>query len=152
MLNNLSSDDLRRQLGENNAAMNTLAEDNQEIVELLSQRGLQAINYSSDLAEIRLLLERRADVPLTAKELKAGGWYLKEVTQSSWDALELYGFESYSDFACKDIGLRFCGAPWAGFALNPSGNVARFSHKKDLSGLKQIHRRGNRFYWGAPNG
>lgn len=96
--------------------------------------------------------DRKYGIPLSAEELKAGGWYLKEVTQSSWDALELYGFESYSGFACKDIGLRFCGAPWAGFALNPSGNVARFAHKKDLSGLKQIHRRGNRFYWGAPNG
>lgn len=42
MLNNLSSDELRRQLGENNAAMNTLAEDNQKIVELLAERGLQA--------------------------------------------------------------------------------------------------------------
>lgn len=42
-MQNLNSDQLRRQLGENNAAMNTLTEDNQKIVELLAQRGLKAI-------------------------------------------------------------------------------------------------------------
>lgn len=60
-MKNLNSDQLRAQLHENNCAMNILAEDNQEIVELLSQRGLQAINYSSDLEDIRILLERRAE-------------------------------------------------------------------------------------------
>ena len=48
MLNNLSGDELRRQLDENNAAMNTLAEDNQKIIELLASRGLQAIDSSSN--------------------------------------------------------------------------------------------------------
>lgn len=43
-MNGLDSDELRRQLSENNAAMNTLAEDNQKIVELLAERGLQAID------------------------------------------------------------------------------------------------------------
>ncbi len=42
-MQNLNSDQLRRQLGENNAAMNILTDDNQNIVELLAGRGLQAI-------------------------------------------------------------------------------------------------------------
>ena len=47
-MQNLNSDKLRRQLDENNAAMNTLAEDNQKIVELLAERGLQAIDAASN--------------------------------------------------------------------------------------------------------
>ena len=47
-MNGLDSDELRRQLSENNAAMNTLAEDNQKIIELLASRGLQAIDASSN--------------------------------------------------------------------------------------------------------
>jgi len=39
---NLNSDELRKRLGENNATMNTLTEDNQKIVDLLADRGLQA--------------------------------------------------------------------------------------------------------------
>ena len=47
-MNNINSDQLRRQLDENNLAMNTLADDNQRIVELLAQRGLKAIEKTAD--------------------------------------------------------------------------------------------------------
>lgn len=146
MLNNLSSDDLRRQLGENNAAMNTLAEDNQEIVELLSQRGLQAINYSSDLAEIRLLLERRADVPLTAKELKAGGWWCADTSSSAEVAFSLSGLAAHAP-GWDGKKYYFCFM-YRGFV----GRDLMTQLPEKTLNLKQIHRRGNGFYWGAPNG
>lgn len=47
-MNHLSSDQLRLQLQENNWAMNALSEDNQKIVELLAQRGLQVIEPNSN--------------------------------------------------------------------------------------------------------
>lgn len=46
-MQNINSDQLRRQLDENNAAMNTLADNNQKIVELLAQRGLKAIEKTA---------------------------------------------------------------------------------------------------------
>ena len=47
-MQNLNSDQLRRQLDENNAAMNILTDDNQKIVELLAERGLKAIKKTAD--------------------------------------------------------------------------------------------------------
>lgn len=47
-MQNLNSDDLRKQLQENNCAMNILAEDNEKIVELLKRRGLQAIDRTAE--------------------------------------------------------------------------------------------------------
>ena len=100
-MQNLNSDQLRRQLDENNAAMNTLTEDNQKIVELLAQRGLKAINSSSDLAETRALLEpeRRADAPLTTEELKAGGWFCDDISKECAEAFKSKSIEVYNQEA-----------------------------------------------------
>ena len=152
MLKNLNSDQLRRQLDENNAAMNTLADNNQKIVELLAQRGLKAIDSSSDLAEIRALLdpERRADAPLTTDELEAGGWWCADVSEDCRLA-----------FVCSGIGV--ASYNWddnarAQCAYKPDSesNVLRSLSPVDLDYLddldirKQIHRIGSEFYWGAP--
>lgn len=144
MLNNLSSDELRRQLGENNAAMNALAEDNQKIVELLSQRGLQAINPSSDLAEIRLLLERRADVPLTTDELKAGGWWCAEA-----------GKEVEQELARRNVIIiskkwRQKSHIYGCMSVHPR-IASQFVEPEWAAKLRQIHRFGDTFYWGAPS-
>lgn len=144
-MQNLNSDKLRRQLDENNAAMNTLAEDNQKIVELLAERGLQAISYSSDLEDIRLLLERRADVPLTAKQLKAGGWWCDDTSSSaerllSYNGLAIHtpGWDGKYSFCFIRSGRVYRGLP---------GELSRVTH-----GLRQIYRRDHLFFWGAPNG
>ena len=148
-MQNLNSDQLRRQLDENNAAMNTLADDNEKIVELLSLRGLKAINSSSDLAEIRALLEpeRRADAPLTTDELKAGGWRCGDISEDCRLALIDNGLNSLSDDwsnrgGVKNICLYCC--------LKES-LVVRTSSEYHVTPLKQIHRIGNNFYWGAPS-
>ena len=150
-MQSLNSDQLRRQLDENNAAMNTLADDNEKIVELLSLRGLKAINSSSDLAEIRALLEpeRRADAPLTTDELKAGGWWCGDVSEECQRAL-------------SNRKLEFQAPRWDGkyhFCFmrsgRGSGRVYRgLSHElaRVACDDKQIHRIGNHFYWGAQNG
>lgn len=48
-MKNLTSDQLRAQLHENNCAMNILAEDNEKIINILGARGLKAINRDAAL-------------------------------------------------------------------------------------------------------
>lgn len=144
-MQSLNSDQLRRQLDENNAAMNTLADDNEKIVELLSLRGLKAINSSSDLAEIRALLEpeRRADAPLTTDELEAGGWWCADASKECANALKSKGLRVFNSSERKD------GSEWCVCSLDSDGDVTRAPFA--FSRLKQIHRIGNDFYWGAPS-
>lgn len=143
-LNNLNSDQLRRQLDENNAAMNTLADNNQKIVELLSLRGLKAINSSSDLAEIRALLEpeRRADAPLTTDELEAGGWWCADASEDCRSVLVSNGVDTDTD------NWNYIGSVRCALKSSSLSSVIRASFRNDE--LKQIHRIGNEFYWGAP--
>ncbi len=161
-MNELNSDQLRVQLDENNAAMNTLTEDNQKIVELLKQRGLQAIDSSSydvpihpcvmqldklgeALFRTQFEPKRREEIALTAEELKAGGWWCADVSAECGMAL-------------KSCGLDVVLAGWGGTGdhigdcciLGHSKHVYRSWITNIVSGEKQIHRIGNEFYWGAP--
>ena len=143
-MQNLNSDQLRRQLDENNAAMNTLADNNQKIVELLSLRGLKAINSSSDLAEIRALLEpeRRADTPLTTDELLTGGWWCADVSEECANTFKSKYLRVFNSSEWGD------DSEWGGCLLDDDGHVTRgFT---DSEYRKQIHRIGGDFYWGAP--
>ncbi|MDM1697136.1 hypothetical protein HX099_10775 [Thiopseudomonas alkaliphila] len=142
-MQNLNSDKLRRQLDENNAAMNKLAEDNQKIVELLASRGLQAINYSSDLAEIRLLLERRADVPLTTGEVKAGGWWCAEAGKEVEQELARRNVIIISKKWRQKTHIYGC------MSVHPR-IASQFVEPEWAARLRQIHRIGSEFYWGAP--
>ncbi len=183
-MQNLNSDDLRRKLDENNESMNTLADDNQRIVELLAQRGLKAIEktadedlvfsadkmilFNADGAEVfntdwpnplvnpdqyeahRRMAEwvskfqkvREDRVPLTADELKAGGWWCADVSGECAAAFESKSINAYNSEAW---GTARPG--WAG-CLFSGGEVARTMSIE--GGEKQIHRIGNEFYWGAP--
>lgn len=147
MLNNLSSDDLRRQLDENNAAMNTLAEDNQKIVELLAERGLQAIDAASnDVAIHACIMQldklRSEPKPLTADELKAGGWWCADTSEECRLTFYEKGLGARSTGWSTYTGYRYCYL---------SGSVImRSSIRPSKSSLKQIHRIGGDFYWGAP--
>ena len=184
MLNNLSSDDLRRQLDENNAAMNTLAEDNQKIVELLAERGLKAIEKTAgedlvcsadkmiifnaagaevfntdwpnplvnpDQYEAHRRMARWLDtfqgvkedrVPLTAEELKAGGWRCSDISEECRLTFYEKGLGARSTGWSTDTGYRYCYL---------SGSViVRSSMQPSESSLKQIRRIGGDFYWGAP--
>lgn len=150
-MQNLNSDELRRQLDENNAAMNTLAEDNQKIVELLAERGLQAIDSASnDVAIHACIMQlgklRSEPKPLTADELKAGGWWCADTSDDALKAFILYGLAEYGDDMPWDGSFDGC------FIFKSGTNLLDRGYKHHTSALKQIHRIGNNFYWGAPNG
>lgn len=150
-MQNLNSDELRRQLDENNAAMNTLAEDNQKIVELLAERGLQAIDASSnDVAIHACVMQldklRSEPKPLTADELKAGGLWCADTSDDALKAFILYGLVEYGDDMPWDGSFYGC------FIFEGGTNLLDRGYKHHTSALKQIHRCGNVFYWGAPNG
>lgn len=160
-MQNLNSDDLRKQLQENNAAMNALTEDNQKIVELLAERGLKAIEPDNNDVAIHPCVmqldklgealfrtqfepKRREEIALTAEELKAGGWWCADVSAEC-------------EMAFKIRGLGVVCAGWSGIG-NRNGDccilgypklVSRAWIKSHVSGEKQIHRIGNNFYWGA---
>jgi len=146
-MNGLDSDELRRQLSENNAAMNTLAEDNQKIVELLAQRGLQAVDPAGDDISIHPCIMQLDKLqsepkPLTADELKAGGWWCEDVSEECRLMFAEKGLETrYVDWSTA-AGHKYCylaGAVIARSSMQPCG-----------SSIKQIHRIGNEFYWSAP--
>lgn len=80
---------------------------------------------------------------LTAEELRAGGWWCADITELCRVQLAVHGVDvppqSWSNGSCWDC----C------FLLGP-GFVADRGPEKSKSGLRQIHRVGSEFYWGAP--
>ena len=168
-MNSLNSDQLRKKLHLNTVAMNALAGFNDEIVGLLKQRGLQAVDADQDntVEELQLtdtlgeilpidfadmlnhapVENKSRDYPLTLDELKAGGWWCADVSA-----------DCESTFA--DKGIRVFAEGWDNkhrdynacrvFGLDP---VVYRSFRGPLELIEkgeQIHRIGNNFYWGAP--
>ena len=146
-MQNLNSDQLRRQLDENNAAMNILTDDNQKIVELLAQRGLKTIEPDNNDVAIHPCVmqldklgewlfrtqfepKRREEIALTAEELRAGGWWCDR-TGGNRGCLRRKKID-YVERLSVDGSYVF-------YADNSTGDV------------KEIHRIGNEFYWGAPS-
>lgn len=79
--------------------------------------------------------------PLTADELKAGGWWCGDTSEDALKAFILYGLETDDD------------TPWDGsfygcFLYVNGRNLLDRGLKHHTDGLKQIHRIGNEFYWG----
>ena len=81
------------------------------------------------------------DKPLTADELKAGGWWCADVSEEC-------------RLVIADSGIGVTGYSWddnarvqCAYKLDSESNVLRAHHSVDLDILKQIHRIGNEFYW-----
>ena len=148
-MQNLSSDDLRRKLDENNAAMNTLADDNQRIVELLARRGLRAVDPAGDDISIHPCIMQLDKLqsepkPLTADELKAGGWWCEDVSEECRLALVGNGVDVVGDYWSEHVYAH--ARCW----LDTDSCKVHAHLALDLDALKQIHRIGTNFYWGAP--
>lgn len=167
-MQNLNSDKLRRQLDENNAAMNKLAEDNQKIVELLAERGLQAIDATAittktDGALCKTTIESLRKL---GEQLMSSGLVSVGIADREEDALSEQDLTVY-DWWCSELSAKCAEAMinlglsldlpsgWEGsppheccFSLSFSDQVRRDSSPPPEA--KQIHRRGNSFYWGAP--
>lgn len=81
-------------------------------------------------------------VPLTAEELKAGGWRCSDISEECRLTFYEKGLGARSTGWSTDTGYRYCYL---------SGSViVRSSMQPSESPLKQIHRIGGDFYWGAP--
>ncbi len=133
-MNRLDSDELRRQLSENNAAMNTLAEDNQKIVELLASRGLQAVEPSSHPSKAS---------EVTYKQLRQGGWWCAEA-----------GKEMERELARRNVIIiskkwRQKSHIYGCMSVHPR-IASQFVFPYWTLRLRQTHRIGGEFYWGAP--
>lgn len=140
-MQNLNSDQLRRQLDENNAAMNTLADNNQKIVELLADRGLRAVEpISQPLKKNRV----------TLGEILAGGWWCAESGKCTEKLIRSAGLQLlgsakiYAKSYVSDAGIGWMSSESSRLAVHILVSEINNAH------LKQIHRRGNNFYWGAP--
>ena len=133
---NLNSDKLRRQLDENNESMNTLADDNQRIVELLADRGLRAVEpISQPLKKNRV----------TLGEILAGGWWCAESGKRTKELIRSAGLlwlGSANTYA-SDAGIGCMSSELSRLAARMPVSEINNAH------LKQIHRIGNNFYWGA---
>ena len=115
-MQNLSSDQLRRQLDENNAAMNTLADNNQKIVELLAQRGLKAINITAEQQTVPAEW-----IPMSEKWPPLG----KTVLVTCANSDEFIGVSSLAEGINDDLyywdGYGFSEIThWADFLLTPT--------------------------------
>ena len=85
-------------------------------------------------------------VPLTAKELKAGGWWCDDVSEECRSVFASKGVYARNDDWSNKEGSQYkcCYLSW--------GVVVRsYLRMEGLKQLKQIHRIGSEFYWGAPN-
>ena len=137
-MQNINSDQLRKRLAKHTRKMNWLAKQNDLIVELLAQRGLKAIEPDNNDVAIHPCVmqldklgealfraqfepKRSEEIALTAEELKAGWWWCADVNED-----------------CRSVLL----------AKGVSEAVVFRSYLR-MEGLKQIHRIGNEFYWGA---
>lgn len=76
--------------------------------------------------------------PLTAEELKAGGWWCADVSKNCANTFESKGL---SVFNSCEWGL---SETWIWCAMGYNGDVTRGF---GVGGNKKIHRIGNDFYW-----
>lgn len=76
--------------------------------------------------------------PLTADELRAGGWWCRDVSEECRLALVESGLDPWAGSWRGDWKFSSCCLQGT---LVLRGN-------RIMSGLKQIHRIGNEFYWG----
>ena len=77
--------------------------------------------------------------PLTADELKAGGWWCADVSEECRLAFNEKGLDARHADWSSDGGYNYCYL---------SGNtIARSVVHTHTASLKQIHRIGNDFHW-----
>lgn len=148
-MQSLNSDQLRKLLKKHTRKMSWLAEQNDLIVATLKQRGLQAVDPAGDDISIHPCIMQLDKLqsepkPLTADELKAGGWRCLDTSEACRLALESLGFKFFAqiwDNEFDSCGVDDCAA----------GTIRRWFKIPAASvlKLKQIHRVGNNFYWGA---
>lgn len=77
--------------------------------------------------------------PLTAEELKAGGWWCADISE---DCANAFKSKHLRVFNAPEWGD---GGGWGNCGMDDDGDVTRGFY--DLGGKKQIHRIGNEFYW-----
>lgn len=143
----LNSDQLRDLLTKNDASVKRLLEENTLIRSILAQRGfsiIEPVKRSAPMAGIEISQRYILDddpAQLTQDELKAGGWWLEAATNIDVIEISNKGIDVY--FKSK---WPVQGYPHA--VMDRSGSITPCKKKPD--GAKQIHRVGNKFYWGAP--
>ena len=147
-MQSLNSDQLRKLLKKHTRKMNWLAEQNDLIVATLKQRGLQAVDPAGDDISIHPCIMQLDKLqsepkPLTADELKAGGWWCADVSEECRLVFDDNGVDSWSE-SWNDNAHVHCA-----YNLGSDSCVLRAHGSIDLKNLKQIHRIGNNFYWGA---
>ena len=88
--------------------------------------------------------EQAKDVtePLTADELKAGGWWCADISEECANALESKGLRVFNSSEWGN------DERWGSCGLDDDGWFSRGFFVD--GGNKEIHRIGSNFYWGAP--
>ena len=91
-------------------------------------------------AKLDMQIVGEAMLPLTAEELKAGGWRCSDISEACRLTFYEKGIGARSIGWSTDAGYKYCYL---------SGSIiVRSSMQPGESSLKQIHRIGNEFYWG----
>ena len=120
----VNSDQLRAELTANNIEMNRLTERNDAILSTLRGRGLEPVRVRDDVkCKVRFVVDK----PLTNEQLRAGGWYCKDITGGNRGALRR---KNINYVECQDT----------------DGNYV-FYEASCNSDVKEIIRRGNEFYY-----
>ena len=145
-MQSLNSDQLRKLLKKHTRKMNWLAEQNDLIVATLKQRGLQAVDPAGDDISIHPCIMQLDKLqsepkPLTADDLMAGRWWCFDVSEECRLAFAEKGLDARSANWSSEDEYKYCYLSGAIIvrSLRQASNLA----------LKQIHRIGNNFYWGA---
>lgn len=152
----LNSDQLRERIHKNTLKMDRLTKKqesisrklesltqlNDAIVFLLKGRGLQAVSYLAELDD-ELADAVNGTPPLTTDELKAGGWWCAEA-----------GKEVEQELARRKVIIiskkwRQKSHIYGCMSIHPRIAV-QFVEPEWTAMLRQIHRIGDTFHWGAP--
>ena len=79
--------------------------------------------------------------PLTAEELKAGGWWCADTSDDALKVFISYGLEAGDD-------IPWDGSYYACFLFESGSDLLDRGYEDHTNGLKEIKRIGNEFYWG----
>jgi hypothetical protein len=141
-MQSLNSDQLRKLLKKHTRKMNWISEQNDLIVAMLKQRGLQPVEFErlSDVfgAGGEIVFKKK---PLTVDELKAGGWWMLGAARRDARAFLSLGLAVHNQ---GEWGL---SPHWMGCC---KGKLDQSVSRTESTDGKQIHRIGDEFYWGAP--
>lgn len=145
-LSDLSSDAMLKRFNSNQDEIVRLTLENNELVALVRANGFLILgtNNAARVAAAEARLDA-LDVPLSSADLKSGGWWMSSATKDDGIGLVMAGVVVRDRHKWGDGNKDLVGCASKGDGAFRINKYYLLMHDS-----VQIHRRGDAFYWGAP--